>query len=175
MQSPERAAKFTAEASADTDRQQHRRGQCCRCGRPSLVRIRRNRADRLLSIVVPVKRYQCLALGCEWQGLLRARPAAGTTGPVAAAQKQIDPGGERQLAQRAASDDSLDRLPDRGVGLDRSARHADQGAVRKADDAASAPLSPSASAPRPAASRVFASFARNWAMARIPMHDHQEA
>ncbi len=43
---------------------------CPRCGMP-LRRVRRTATDRLRSLVSPVRRYQCLGLGCHWEGTLR--------------------------------------------------------------------------------------------------------
>jgi ribosomal protein L32 len=42
--------------------------ECPRCG-GELHRIHRHTADRLLSLYVPVRRYQCKNDGCRWQGL----------------------------------------------------------------------------------------------------------
>jgi hypothetical protein len=38
------------------------------------MRIQRRVVDRLLSIVRPVHRYQCVTLECGWQGNLALRP-----------------------------------------------------------------------------------------------------
>jgi len=43
-----------------------------------LLRIARRPFDRLLSVVRPVHRYQCIALECAWQGNLPRQNA--TTG-----------------------------------------------------------------------------------------------
>jgi hypothetical protein len=43
-------------------------GRCPRCG-SDLRRIRRTRADRLLSIAVPVRRFRCSNEVCHWEGL----------------------------------------------------------------------------------------------------------
>ena len=45
---------------------------CPRCG-GQLRRIPRRVIDRLVSIVIPLHRYECVALGCYWQGSLRVR------------------------------------------------------------------------------------------------------
>jgi hypothetical protein len=42
--------------------------ECPRCG-GELRRIHRRRTDRLLSLYVPVQRYQCANHDCRWQGL----------------------------------------------------------------------------------------------------------
>jgi len=41
-----------------------------------LLRIARRPFDRLLSLVRPVHRYQCIALECGWQGTLPRRHGA---------------------------------------------------------------------------------------------------
>jgi len=43
---------------------------CPCCGRP-LCRIPRRRMDLLLSIILPVRRYACGAMLCQWTGLRR--------------------------------------------------------------------------------------------------------
>lgn len=45
---------------------------CPHC-RGSLHRVRRRMFDHLISLVLPVRRYQCLSMGCEWEGNLRDR------------------------------------------------------------------------------------------------------
>lgn len=47
---------------------------CPRCGGP-VLRIRRRPIDRLLSLIRPVQRFQCIALECEWRGNLPRRPS----------------------------------------------------------------------------------------------------
>jgi hypothetical protein len=42
--------------------------ECPRCG-GELHRIRRRGRDRLLSVYLPVRRYQCKNRDCDWQGL----------------------------------------------------------------------------------------------------------
>lgn len=42
--------------------------ECPRCG-GELHRIHRHGLDRLLSLYIPVRRYQCKEHGCHWQGL----------------------------------------------------------------------------------------------------------
>lgn len=49
---------------------------CPRCG-GSVERIRRRWTDRLISLVLPVRRYRCHALMCGWKGRLRVRSGAG--------------------------------------------------------------------------------------------------
>lgn len=43
---------------------------CPHC-RGSLNRIPRRMVDHLISLVLPVRRYRCLSMGCEWEGNLR--------------------------------------------------------------------------------------------------------
>jgi uncharacterized protein with PIN domain len=45
--------------------------RCPRCGMP-LRRVRRTAADRLRSLLSPVRRYQCVRIGCQWEGTLRS-------------------------------------------------------------------------------------------------------
>jgi hypothetical protein len=45
---------------------------CPRCG-GRVERIRRVWSDRLISLVLPVRRYRCCTLMCGWQGRLRTR------------------------------------------------------------------------------------------------------
>jgi hypothetical protein len=47
-----------------------------------LTRIARRLVDRLLSVVRPVSRYQCIALECGWQGNLPRRDSAGDEEPA---------------------------------------------------------------------------------------------
>ena len=42
--------------------------KCPRCG-ADLRRIRRTRTDRMLSLVVPVRRFRCRNEACHWEGL----------------------------------------------------------------------------------------------------------
>lgn len=46
---------------------------CPKCGSNYLTRIHRRFRDRLLSIFVPVYRYRCDSLACEWEGNLRVK------------------------------------------------------------------------------------------------------
>jgi hypothetical protein len=46
---------------------------CPRC-RGALIRIRRRPIDRFVSLVLPRRRYRCVAIGCGWEGNL---PASG--------------------------------------------------------------------------------------------------
>jgi len=48
---------------------------CPRCG-GKLIRVRRRFADRLLSLVRPVRRYRCRRADCLWEGTLRKTPKA---------------------------------------------------------------------------------------------------
>jgi DNA-directed RNA polymerase subunit RPC12/RpoP len=43
--------------------------RCPRCSGKSLTRMHRTRFDRMISLLVPVKRYECEA--CSWQGRVR--------------------------------------------------------------------------------------------------------
>jgi hypothetical protein len=45
--------------------------RCPRCG-AVLFRVRRKPLDRVLSLVAPRRRYRCRAMGCGWEGTLRA-------------------------------------------------------------------------------------------------------
>ena len=45
---------------------------CPRCA-GNLIRIRRRVIDRLLSLFVPVRRYECPNSFCGWKGNLRVR------------------------------------------------------------------------------------------------------
>lgn len=49
----------------------HAHGSCPRCG-GAAERIPRRRLDRLLSLVVPLRRYRCCSRACAWEGALRA-------------------------------------------------------------------------------------------------------
>jgi hypothetical protein len=44
--------------------------RCPRC-EGALIRIRRRPIDRFVSLVLPRRRYRCLAIGCGWEGTLR--------------------------------------------------------------------------------------------------------
>lgn len=46
------------------------RPMCPRC-LGGLNRVPRGTLDRLISLVVPVRRYRCRALACAWEGALR--------------------------------------------------------------------------------------------------------
>jgi hypothetical protein len=48
---------------------------CPRCG-GYLRRTRRRMTDRLVSMLVPVRRYECTGYTCQWQGTLRVRRMA---------------------------------------------------------------------------------------------------
>lgn len=45
---------------------------CPRCHGP-VERVRRHLLDRVLSLVVPVRRYRCHHFSCQWEGLRRRR------------------------------------------------------------------------------------------------------
>jgi hypothetical protein len=51
--------------------------QCPRCG-SQLTRIHRRRVDRVLSMFVPVRRYQCKNHECAWRGRRVYRSKRGT-------------------------------------------------------------------------------------------------
>jgi hypothetical protein len=44
---------------------------CPRC-QGALVRIRRRPIDRFVSLILPRRRYRCMAIGCGWEGTFRA-------------------------------------------------------------------------------------------------------
>lgn len=46
------------------------RACCPRCG-VRLLRVSRTSLDMLFNIMVPVHRYSCTSLACQWGGLLR--------------------------------------------------------------------------------------------------------
>jgi hypothetical protein len=52
--------------------------RCPHC-QAAVLRIRRNFADRCLSLFVPMVRYRCAAFQCGWEGLVR-RSTPGTGG-----------------------------------------------------------------------------------------------
>jgi len=54
--------------------------RCPRCG-GNIHRKHRNIGDRLISIVVPVRRYRCVNSECRWRGL-RVTPVGGAPRPV---------------------------------------------------------------------------------------------
>lgn len=53
-------------------RARSREPACPRCAGP-VDRIPRLGLDRLISLVVPLRRYRCCTLACAWEGTLRAR------------------------------------------------------------------------------------------------------
>jgi hypothetical protein len=67
---------LSTESSADTERglaamgAELGRPMCPRC-LGGLNRVPRSSLDRLISLVVPVRRYRCRALACAWKGALR--------------------------------------------------------------------------------------------------------
>jgi hypothetical protein len=60
---------MTQEASDASSANKH---PCPRCA-GNLLRIRRRVIDRLLSLFVPMHRYECLHSFCLWKGNLRVR------------------------------------------------------------------------------------------------------
>jgi len=46
--------------------------RCPRC-KGALIRIRRRPIDRLVSLILPRRRFRCVAIGCGWEGNLPAR------------------------------------------------------------------------------------------------------
>ena len=54
------------------------------------MRVRRRATDRLLSLIVQVHRYRCTGFGCQWEGALRNRGCAATTGPRAARAESLN-------------------------------------------------------------------------------------
>lgn len=55
---------------------------CPRCN-GVVLRVRRRLRDRILALIVPVRRYRCRDLGCCWEGLMRAQrnPTPGQRDP----------------------------------------------------------------------------------------------
>jgi len=53
---------------------------CPLCGQHGLIRIRRRFIDRILSLFVRQRRFRCTQPGCQWQGNLREKTAAGSPG-----------------------------------------------------------------------------------------------
>jgi len=47
---------------------------CPSCGGP-VYRVRRRFLDRLISIIVPVRRFRCYSIGtgCQWEGNIRVK------------------------------------------------------------------------------------------------------
>ncbi len=48
-------------------------GICPRCG-GSVYRVQRRSFDHLINVFMPVYRYHCASLGCDWEGNLRVPP-----------------------------------------------------------------------------------------------------
>ena len=48
---------------------------CPHC-KGSTDRIPRSTLDFMISVIVPVRRYRCMAIGCNWEGSLRKRQGA---------------------------------------------------------------------------------------------------
>lgn len=67
---------FSAESAAATEHgladmgAELGRPMCPRC-LSGVNRVPRRALDRLISLVVPVRRYRCRALACAWEGALR--------------------------------------------------------------------------------------------------------
>lgn len=59
---------------------------CPHCGQPMLKRIRRRTVDRLLGLFVTLRRFQCCASRCQWEGnLVKKRGTTRTAISVAGA------------------------------------------------------------------------------------------
>ena len=60
--------------------------RACKCPRcdGDLIRIRRRPIDRLLSLFVSLRRFQCTNPGCNWNGNLRKDRYMSGSGPVTA-------------------------------------------------------------------------------------------
>jgi hypothetical protein len=57
--------------------------RCPLCAEP-LLRMHRTSVDRMISMVVPVHRYRCYNLSCNWEGVLQVAPAlVGGPNPLA--------------------------------------------------------------------------------------------
>ena len=48
---------------------------CPRCSGET-DRIPRRALDFMVSVLVPVRRYRCLSMGCNWEGMLRRKLGA---------------------------------------------------------------------------------------------------
>lgn len=80
------------------------RPTCPRCNLP-LYRIPRRSIDYFLSIFVPVRRYGCQGMSCNWSGTLRYRTgSAGTRDMGKVRYGAPDPGIDRALPRRRALD-----------------------------------------------------------------------
>jgi len=57
--------------------------RCPRCN-GELIRVRRRLIDKLLSIVIPVRRFRCVDAGCIWEGNVRRHrnPTGSTPSPT---------------------------------------------------------------------------------------------
>jgi hypothetical protein len=69
-----RSAPSPGMASPDTVIHSCHKVPCPNCGAPA-DRVRRRTRDRVVSLIVPVRRYRCSmkGWGCEWEGILRKR------------------------------------------------------------------------------------------------------
>jgi hypothetical protein len=45
----------------------------CPCCHGRAYRVRRRLVDRIVSLIVPCRRYRCIAMGCGWEGNLPPR------------------------------------------------------------------------------------------------------
>lgn len=62
-----------ARAAAAAARSPQIRGRACPACNGSTERVARRFLDRLLSILIPVKRYRCTSATCAWEGVLKPR------------------------------------------------------------------------------------------------------
>lgn len=69
VSAPGAPTAFAAAYPSDIHRSSHRH-TCPHCNGP-IYRVRRRVVDVLLSVFVPVRRYRCGAIGCNWEGNLR--------------------------------------------------------------------------------------------------------
>lgn len=65
---------------------------CPRC-KGSIYRVPRRMVDRILSLFVPVHRYRCSVMGCDWEGNLRVRPRIRRSRRDGASEGSDDAGG----------------------------------------------------------------------------------
>jgi hypothetical protein len=76
---------MTRETSCAPGTSEHR---CPRCA-AHLIRVRRRVVDRLLSLFVPVHRYECSHYCCGWKGSIRVRSGVAETLSVRVADKGL--------------------------------------------------------------------------------------
>lgn len=50
-------------------------GGICPCCNGSAYRVQRRTFDMYINFFMPVYRYRCGSLGCDWEGNLRVQPA----------------------------------------------------------------------------------------------------